>query len=283
VTVVVTGAAGLLGSHVVRAVAATGRDVRSVDLRSTPSANRGTVQADLSDLGAAVQALAGASAVVHAAAIPRPTGRTSVDVFRTNVLAAYNVAEAAVLHGVTRLVNASSISVLGPPFNPRPMRPSYLPIDDDHPLAPQEAYALSKQLTEEIVAAATRRSDLTAVSLRMPWIQTPESFAGDIFPHRAEAAIGASNLWAYIDARDAAQAFVRALDAPIDGHTSLYLSAADTFMEEDTQLLVHANFGNVELRKPLAGHQSLIDLTAATDVLGFRPGHSWRSYEQALR
>jgi nucleoside-diphosphate-sugar epimerase len=241
------------------------------------------MKADLTNLGQAVQALEGASAVVHAAAIPRPTGRTSAEVFRTNVLAAYNVVEAALLRGVTRLVNASSFSVLGPPFNPCPMRPSYLPIDEDHPLAPQEAYALSKQLTEEIITAATRRSDLTAVSLRMPWIQTPESFDDDVVQYRGEPSVGAANLWAYIDARDAAHAFVRALDVPIEGHRALYLSAADTFMEEDTQTLVRANFGEIDLRRPFSGHEPLIDASAAASLLGFRPAHSWRSYDQTLQ
>ena len=281
--VVVTGAAGLLGSHVVRALLAAGHDVRSVDLRFTKGADPATVQADLRIFGEAVQALEGAAAVVHTAAIPRPTGRTSTAVFSTNVLAAYNVTEAALLHDVRRLVNASSVSVLGFPFNPRPIRLSYLPIDEEHPLAPQEAYALSKQLTEEIITAATRRSDLSALSLRMPWIQTRESFDGDVRHHRAEPTIGRANLWAYIDVRDAAHAVATAIDAPLAGHTAVYISAADTFMEEETQGLVEANFGDTELRRSLTGHESLIDVTAATKLLGFRPEHSWRSYEMAVR
>src|SRR5205814_172955 len=104
VTVVVTGAAGLLGRHVVSALLAAGRDVRAVDLVRPSVPSTEIVLADLTSLGDAVQALQGASAVVHAAAIPRPIGRTGVEVFRTNVLATYHVVEAALLHGATRLV-----------------------------------------------------------------------------------------------------------------------------------------------------------------------------------
>jgi len=282
VTVVVTGAAGLLGSHVVAALLAAGREVRAVDRRAPSAPGAEVVVADLTSLGDTVQALQGASFVVHAAAHPRPTGLTGAEVFRTNVLAVYNVVEASVLHRVGRLVNASSFSVLGFPFNPRPLRPAYLPIDEDHLLAPQEAYGLSKQLTEEIVSAATRRSDLTAVSLRMPWIQTPATFADELAARRGEPCVAAANLWAYLDARDAAQAFLAALDRPVSGHAAVYLTAPDTFMDEDTETLVRATFGEIELRKPLAGHAPLLDATAAEQLLGFRAQRSWRSYSQEV-
>ena len=277
-TTAVTGAAGLLGGHVVDALLAAGRDVRAVDLLAPPASGAEVVVADLTSLGEALQALHGVEAVVHSAAIPRPTGRTGTDVFRTNILTAYNVVEAAVLAGARRLVNASSVSVVGHPFNPRPLRPTYLPLDEDHPLAPQEAYGLSKLLTEEIVAAATRRSDLTAVSLRPPWIQTPASFHGDVAARRADPAVATANLWAYVDARDAAEAFLRALDVPATGHVSVYLTAPDTFMEQETPELVRAAFGEIELRTQLTGHEPLIDGTAAERLLGFRPTRSWRSY-----
>jgi nucleoside-diphosphate-sugar epimerase len=281
VTVVVTGAAGLLGSHVVTALLESGREVRAVDVVALPSSGAELVRADLTSFGDTVQALAGATAVVHTAGIPRPIGVTGVELLRTNVLAAWNVVEASLLHGVPRLANASSFSMLGLPFNPRPIVPSYLPIDEAHPTEPQETYALTKQLTEEIVIAATRRSDLTAVSLRMPWIQTPETFATDVAARRDDPSIAAGNLWAYIDARDAAELFLAALDRPVEGHAAVYVSARDTFMEEETPTLIQRTFGEIELRRAFTGHESVIDTSAADRLLGVRAERSWRSYPVA--
>jgi nucleoside-diphosphate-sugar epimerase len=279
-TVVVTGAAGLLGSHVLAALLADGRDVRGVDLTIPPGAPPSRfIRADLTDPGDAIQALAGAEAVIHAAAIPRPTGRIASDVFRTNVLAAHNVVEAALLHGVPRLASASSFSVLGWPFNPQPLVPAYLPIDEQHPLAPQESYGLSKLLTEQIIEAATRRApSFHALSLRMPWIQTAKTFADEVAPRREATEVATANLWCYIDAEDAAAAFRAGLDAHLQGHVAVYLSAPDTFMEQDTMTLVHAAFPGVELRRPLPGHASVLDCSAAERLLGFRPTRSWREY-----
>lgn len=281
-TVVVTGAAGLLGRHVVAALIEAGREVRAVDVVTPPVSGAELVRTDLTSFGDTVQALQGATAVVHTAGIPRPLGVTGVDLFRTNVMAAWNVVEAAVLHGVPRIANASSFSMLGLPFNPRPIVPAYLPIDEAHATGPQETYALSKQLTEEIVGAATRRTEMTAVSLRMPWIQAPETFASDVVPRRNDPSVAAANLWAYIDARDAARMFVAALEVPVEGHVAVYVSARDTFMNEPTTSLIERTFGKIALRAPFDGFSSVIATGAADRLLGVRAEHSWREYPPAV-
>jgi nucleoside-diphosphate-sugar epimerase len=281
--VAVTGASGLLGRHLIEALTATGVSVRAIDVVPVELSDAEFVRADLTDLGLAVEALNGATAVLHAAAIPRPTGHAASDVFRTNVLAAYATVEAAVVLGIKRLVNASSVSVVGMPFNPRPLPVEFLPLDESHPLRPQDAYALSKLMTEQIIDAAVRRSELTAVSLRMPWIQTAQTFATEVRPLLSRGGMAAKNLFAYVDARDAAAAFLAALDCPCAGHAAVFLSSRDTFADVETSQLIAENFAGTELRAEFHGFEPLINTRNAVGLLGWQPEHSWRSYLGTLR
>jgi nucleoside-diphosphate-sugar epimerase len=278
--VIVTGSSGLLGRHVAAALVAAGHDVLGLDV-TAPAAGAGWqhITVDLTDLGQTLQLIRNAEAVVHIAAIPRPTGLPAGHVFQTNMAACYNVVEAAVLSGAKRLVYASSMSVLGYPFFEQPVAPAYLPFDSAHPVAPQDAYALSKWLGEEVVASAVRRRpELSAVSLRMPWIQTADTFLRDVVERRRRAALVARDLWGYLDARDAADAFLAAVEKPLDGHHRLFISAADTFMETETEALVKAAYPDAEIRAPLPGHATVFGLSEARDMLGFQPKHGWRDY-----
>lgn len=275
--VAVTGSSGLLGRSIVDALMAAGHSVRGID--NVPATTKLTqhLTVDLTDFGEAVLALRGADVVVHAAAIPRPTGRTATAVFSTNMSIMFGVVEAAVVLGIRRLVYASSFSVLGFPFFEKPVDLQYLPIDEAHPNAPQDAYALSKTLGEEVVEAAVRRGALDAVSLRMPWIQGPATFFEQVGPRRASAESG-RDLWSYIDARDAAAAFLAAVEGSTRGHIRLFLSAADTYSETPTAELIQAAFGDIALKRSFAGHEAVIDTQAARQALGFVPQHSWREY-----
>jgi nucleoside-diphosphate-sugar epimerase len=137
---------------------------------------------------------------------------------------------------------------------------------------------VSKWLGEEMVEAAVRRGAFSAVSLRMPWIQGPATFLKEVGPRRRDREGSGRDLWSYIDSRDAAAGFLAALTAPVTGHLRLFLSAADTYSETPTLDLIRNAYPDVELRKPLAGHASVIDISAARTALGFAARYSWRDY-----
>jgi nucleoside-diphosphate-sugar epimerase len=265
------------GRAVVAHLVECGYDVTNLDLVSEdgPAPFR---RVDMGDLGQVYGGLRGAEAVVHFAAIPRPTFDVPEVVFRTNVMATFNVLEAAATLGNPRVVYASSVSVIGFPFHERPFAPQYVPIDEAHPALPQDAYALSKYLGEELAAGFARRGRLSAVSLRLAWIHTPESFAAQLRPLWADPAAGAANLWSYVDARDVAEAVRLALEAEIAGYEACFIAAADSFMPTPSRELVAAFYPETAIRENLSEFGSLLDCEKAGRLLGYRARHSWRSY-----
>ena len=280
--VIVTGSSGLLGRHVAAELVGAGHTVLGLDASPPPTdATWRHVSVDLTDLGATMQLIRDAKALVHLAAIPRPSALPPERVFRVNVACAFNVIESAVLSSVETLAYASSMSVLGFPFFEQPIAPAYLPIDSAHPVEPQDAYALSKWLGEEILqAAVNRRPTLNAVSLRMPWIQTPESFWREVGRRRDHPELSARDLWGYVDARDSAAAFVAAIERRLGGHRRIYISAADTFMDVETAALLKTSYPNAEIRRRLKGFDSVFDLSEAAAILSYEPRHTWRAYRR---
>ena len=276
--VVVTGGSGHTGGPVVEHLLQHGYQVRIAD-RVRPKNDRAPYMlCDLENAGEAIEALSGAEAVVHLAAIPRPLYHPKSVVFRTNVISTYNVFEAAAILGIERLIYASSISVIGYPFYERFFEPEYVPIDEEHPSAPQDPYGLSKYLGEEIGRSFVRRTDMTVFCLRLPWIHTPETFRSEIAPNRDDPQFGASNLWLYVDARDVGQACRISLESHLKDYQTFYIGAPDSFMETPSIELVKAFYPHTEIRPGFGGRQSLISSLKAEQLLGYKAQYTWESY-----
>lgn len=280
--IVVTGGSGHTGWPVVQHLQAHGYAVTVADRVAPPGAAPYKL-INLEDQGQVYGALAGADAVIHLAAIPRPLYHTPDVVYRTNLLAMVHVLEALATLGIPRLVYGSSVSVLGFPFFEQPLAPVYVPVDEAHPCLPQDAYGLTKYLGEALIDGFVRRGKLTAVSLRMPWIHTPDSFRRDIGPLQDDPAstTASSNLWGYIDARDVAEACRLALEAPIAGHEAMFIAAPDTFMRAPTRELLALHYPNAEIRGPLDGRAGVLSTAKAQRVLGFQARYRWESYPSA--
>jgi nucleoside-diphosphate-sugar epimerase len=276
--VVVTGGSGHIGRAIVDELLGHGHEAINVDRH--PGAGAGPLRlADMEDLGQVVSALAGCDAVVHAAAIPRPGMVLDHVVFRTNMMTLFNVLEACRMLQIPRLVWTSSMSVLGYPFNYRPIVPSYLPFDERHPQDPQDAYALSKAFGEQLCDAYAARCALTITSLRIVWAHTPETFKRDLLPFWDDPAAGAGNLWSYVDTRDCGQAARLALGRDAGDHQACFISAVDTCMPIPTRELA-ARFlpGAPAVADSLPAYGALFDTARARDLLGYQARYTWEDY-----
>ncbi|MFC5181757.1 NAD-dependent epimerase/dehydratase family protein [Actinomadura harenae] len=278
--VVVTGAAGFIGSRVAEAAAEAGHDVLAVDApdRSlAPATARRTWDAlgppriELDLASADLAPLASADVVVHLAG--RPGIRSSWDagdaVHRDNVVATRRVLAAA--RG--RVVVASSSSVYGSAGRDRPTR-------EDDPLAPASPYAVSKVAVEGL---ARRRPD--TVVLRYFSVYGPGQRPDMAFHRFTEAALAGRPLPVFGDGRkarsfthvdDVVAATLAAMTAEAPGGTAINVGHPEPVTVRAAIALLGRVLGvrpEIETAEPVAGDadRTWADPSLARELLGWTP------------
>ncbi len=167
--VLVTGAAGFLGSHLVDALVKSGATVTALDsLHSGDMANldeaRSQIvfrEADVRDWEAMRDATRHQDVVFHLAAnadVPYSLENPQFD-FEVNVLGSQNIMRACMANDVGRLVFASTAAVYGDPV--------YTPMDEDHPLRPISPYGASKLAAENLGFGYHRSFGLPFTAIRI--------------------------------------------------------------------------------------------------------------------
>lgn len=157
----VTGATGFLGRHLLPALCRGGYRVRALvrDPRAHPWLRRypqvTAIEGEVRDAAAVARAMDGVSAVIHAAGRFRFWGKDA-DFESVNVGGTQNVVNAARMRGVRRVVHVSTIAVIGDP------EPGRL-VDEEHPPHPADAYQRSKLAGEQVVRAAFDELDAVIV------------------------------------------------------------------------------------------------------------------------
>jgi uronate dehydrogenase len=158
--VVITGAAGLVGSMLRPRLARPGRTLRLVDIAALAAGpGEEAIQASVTDLEAMTAACRGADAVIHLAGIPGEASWPRI--LETNINGGYGAFEAARRAGTPRVIFASSNHAVG--FTPR----SAFPVPDYAFPAPDTYYGVSKAATEALAAMYHRRYGLDAICLRI--------------------------------------------------------------------------------------------------------------------
>jgi UDP-glucose 4-epimerase len=187
--VLVTGADGFIGSHLVERLVAEGAKVRAFclynprgswgwlddlapEIRSEVDVQLG----DIRDAGLVDDACRDIDMVLHLAAlIAIPYSYVAPESFvATNVNGTLNVLEAARRRGVTRVVHTSTSEVYGTPDS--------LPIREDHPLRAQSPYAATKVAADQLVLAYHSSFGTPAVVLRPFNTYGPRQSARAVLP-----------------------------------------------------------------------------------------------------
>lgn len=149
--IVVTGASGFIGSHLVELLVREGHQVKAYvhynsqgrwrhfeQVDKEVMDNVEIVAGDIADPGSVDNAVKGADAVFHLAAlIGIPYSYVAPESYvRTNVIGTLNVLEACRRHNVGRMLHTSTSETYG--------TAQYVPIDEKHPLVGQSPYSATK-------------------------------------------------------------------------------------------------------------------------------------------
>jgi uronate dehydrogenase len=159
-TIVITGAAGTIGSMLRPRLAAPDRVLRLLDVKPiTAGPGEEAVIADATDLDAMTRVCEGADAVIHLAGIPSEAPWERIA--QVNIGSTYVAFEAARRAGVPRVIFASSNHAVG--FTPR----SAFPAADYAFPAPDTYYGVSKVAGEGLAALYHNRYGLDTICLRI--------------------------------------------------------------------------------------------------------------------
>ena len=286
--IVVTGGAGRLGQLTTKELVAYGHEVLAIDkaLIADPVCHSSII--DLSQAQECANVFQGADAVIHLARRRfsytsdgfEPALRTwkipdvfgDAESFSYNVTISYNVVAAAFAAGVKKLVMGSSLTIYGFYYPARFAAPEYLPVDEAHPLSPQDPYSISKLAGERICDAFARRSDIQIASLRFAGISA-DLTQQNLFERRKNPLRWAGPLWTYVDVRDAAVACRLAVEKDFSGHEPFNICAPNTIMTKATAELAKEYFPDVKLRATVEGNWSGYACKKAREMLGFTATH----------
>lgn len=271
----ITGGAGFLGINLSRFLLGRGHEVSSLDLADFDYPDVAervrVIRGDVRDRAAVDRAMAGVDVVVHAAAAlplyPREV------ILSTGVEGTRQVLDAALRHGVARVVHISSTAVYG--------IPERHPLYEDDPLRGVGPYGEAKVLAEEVCREYRRRGACVTI-LRPKSFVGPERLgifsllydwaaSGKGFPLPG----GGDNRYQLLDVEDLCEAIERVVEADASKANDTFNIGAREFatLREDFQaVLDRAGYGKRIVALPAA---PMLAALRVLEALRLSPLYHW--------
>lgn len=288
-----TGGAGKAGKHVIPYLLEQGHQVLNIDLKPLDHPGVDNLIADITDSGQMFNAMTSYAnfdelvpgngvpafdAVVHFAAVPRILINPDNETYRVNTMGTYNILEAATKLGVKKIVFASSETTYGVCFADGERKPEYIPVDEEHPVVPEDSYAMSKVTNEVTARSFQRRSGFDIYGLRINNVIEPHEYEQDFSNYIANPDTRRRNIFAYIDARDLGQIVDRCLKTDGLGYQIFNASNDDHSVDLTTQEIIDRYYAGVPQNRPMGEYETFYSNAKAKQLLGFSEQHNWRKY-----
>lgn len=288
-----TGGSGKAGKHVIPYLLEQGHQVVNIDLKPLDYPGVDNLIADITDSGQMFGAMTsyanfselepgtgvpGFDAVVHFAAVPRILINPDNETYRINVMGTYNVIEAAIKLGIRKVIFASSETTYGICFADGERKPDYIPLDEEHPVIPEDSYAMSKVANEVTARSFQRRSGADIYGLRINNVIEPHEYEQDFPAYIANPDMRRRNFFAYIDARDLGQIVDKCLQTNGLGYQIFNASNDDHSVALTTQEIIDRYYQDVPQNRSMGTHETFYSNEKARNLLGFKQQHYWRKY-----
>lgn len=220
-TILITGAAGRLGTELRRGLAPLARKLRLADVAEIGDLqpNEEAVIFDLADEAAVHKAVEGVDTIVHFGGAPME--RPWDEVLNANIRGSYHIYEAARKHGVKRVVYASSVHAIG-------YHKLEDHIDANARQRPDSLYGLSKCFVENLGQLYWDKFGIESVMLRI--------FSS--FPEPADRRM----LWSWLSFDDCIRLVTAALTAPCVGCTISFGMSDNRLKTVDNRLAGHLGY-----------------------------------------
>lgn len=288
-----TGGSGKAGKHVIPYLIERGHKVLNVDLTPLDHPGVENLIADITDSGQMFNALTSYcgfeeldpghgvpkfEAVVHFAALPRILIAPDNETYRVNAMGTYNVLEAAVKLGIKKSIFASSETTYGVCFADGLRKPEYIPVDEDHPVVPEDSYAMAKVVNEVTARSFQRRSGFDIYGLRINNVIEPHEYKQNFPKYFENHDLRRRSMFAYIDVRDLAQIVDRCLKTDGLGYQIFNASNDDHSVNATTAELIETYYADVPQKGEMGTYETFFSNRKAKELLGFQEQHNWRKY-----
>lgn len=266
--VLVTGAAGRLGSVVAASFHERGFDVLATDIVEPGDPPYRFVRADLLDHRRVTSLLEGIDVLLHIGNLPGIGPVPPQVVFNENVGMNANMFQGAAEQGVGRIVFASTLQLIGSHLDDRtvvtpPRLPTY-PLDGTTLPDPSNLYALSKTVSETMLRYYAERCGVDAVAIRFPLLHDD----GDWYRLSTgeETTTDVLEGFTALSYSDAARLFAAVVDSRLPGFHVFAPGTSVRHRDRTVAELVRTHYPSMP-----PATEDLIDNTPITAATGWHP------------
>jgi nucleoside-diphosphate-sugar epimerase len=279
-SVLITGAAGRLGSEVCRQFASAGIAFRATDRHTNRDLPCEIVVADIRNREACYPLVADCDAVVHLANYPNSTFGDAQTVFNENCAMNMNIFQAATEAGVKKLIFASSVQAMSgdrrfddKATEQKPSALPYLPLDGIVPANPGNPYAASKVAGEMLLNYFCQFHGISGIALRFPMLLPLESLARwrAEGPQRLSRGLNLDEAFTLLTFSDATKLIISILRAQLEGFRVYFPTARTPWLDLSLPEIVRRYFSSVPLRQPADKLASLVDHSSIQRETGWQP------------